>query len=581
VTRSTIPSFESLVQDVRFGLRIFARKPAFSVAVVVVLALGIGANTAIFTIVNAILLRPLPYQGSDRLVLVWQSSSQHRGTGEWFNTYSEYEEWQRSSRSFEKLAALTWAVGEKALDWHGRVREVLAIPASVDFFSMLGVRAASGRTFLASDLAEGCTVVLSHSFWQNELGAPAGLLGDSVPINQIECRVIGVMPRDFSFYPTQTSLWMLITPGSEYAKDPWRSVTGVFGRLKPGVDRASAASELETLEQNILPEAPADLSLPRAVPVVLDLQSEFTWLAGRNLRTALIVLLAAVFFVLLIACVNVATLLLAQAADRQKEFAIRASLGAGQGRLLRQLLVESLLLSLSGALLVTVLAFLTVQVFRIKHPIELPPGNPIQVNWQVLAFTAVLAVVSALLFGLLPAWRTAHLDLNERLKAAGAGFSRSEPVQRAGSLLVAGEVGLSLILLAGAGLLIQSLAKLASTPLGFRTDHLLTGSLHLPEKKYTPDQRIQVIDRLSEQVASISAVTGVSFASSVYLTGSNIVAVEGAEFSREQAPHNVANQTVSNDYFSVLGIPLLHGRTFDTSDRRGTQPVALVNQALA
>src|SRR5689334_13946034 len=196
---------ESFIQDARFGLRVLSRKPAFTTVVVVVLALGIGANTAIFSIVNAVLLRPLPYPESDRLVLVWQSSKEHRATGEWFNTYREFQAWQRSSRSFEKLAALSWAVGEKTLVWQGKAQSVLSIPTSVDFFSMLGVKAAMGRTFERPDLNQGCSAVLSHAFWQNQLGSPADLVGKSISLDERECRITGIMPKDFSFYPRQTA----------------------------------------------------------------------------------------------------------------------------------------------------------------------------------------------------------------------------------------------------------------------------------------------------------------------------------------------------------------------------------------
>jgi putative ABC transport system permease protein len=575
-------NLNSLIQDARFAFRVLFRRPAFTTVVVVVLALGIGANTAMFSIVDSVLLRPLPYRDSDRLVLIWQSSKEHRATGEWFNTYREFEEWQRNSRSFDKLAALTWAVGEKTLAWRGSRQSVLVIPASLGFFSMLGVNPAIGRTFEQPDLNEACTVVLSHSFWQNELGAPADLIGKSIPLDQNECRVVGIMPKDFSFYPAQTALWTLITPSSEFAKDPWGSVTGVFGRLKPGVNRAAAEAELSMLEQNILPEAPKNLALPQAVPVVLNLQSEFTWLAGRNLRTALLLLFAAVLFVLLIACVDVANLLLAQSADRRRELAIRASLGAGRPRIIRQLLVESTLLASAGAILGTVFAFAALEVFRARNPIELPPGNPVRLDWQVLAFTAASAIASAVLFGLVPAWRATRLDLNEALKDSGQTASESRTVRRGGSLMIAGEVGLSLVLLAGAGLLIQSLARLAATPLGFRTDHLLTASVRLPKKRYdSRNEKVQFFQRLSEQVRSVPGVQGISIASSFYLSGSNILAIEGKPFSRGSAPHNIAAESVDENFLQVMGIPLLRGRDFDMQDRVNTAPVAFVNQSLA
>lgn len=571
------------MHDILFGIRLLYRRVGASIIIVLVLALGIGANTAMFTVVNAVLLRPLPYKHSDRLALVWQSSDQHRSTGESFNTYSEFEQWQHNARSFEKLAALTWAVSERILFWHGKAQNVLAIPTSVDFFSMLEVRPVVGRTFQQSDLSQDCTAVVSHAFWQNQLGAPADLVGQSIRLDQQDCRVVGIMSKDFSFYPVQTALWTLITPSSPYEKDPWHSVTGIFGRLKRGVSRSAAQSELEALERNILPQAPDDLLLPhQAMPVVLDLQSEFTWLAGRNLRTALLVLLAAVLLVLLIACVNVANLLLAQAADRHKELAIRASLGATQIRIVRQLLVESILLSSAGGVLGGLLAFVAVRIFRATNPIELPPGNPVAVNWEVLVFTAFMAFLAAALFGLAPAWKAARLDLNEALRSSGQSLSQGKKARRAVSLLVIAEIGISVVLLTGAGLLIQSLARLVSTPLGFRTDHLLTASLHLPQQKYrNPDEKIHFRNRVAAQVASIPGVQEVSLASSLYLVGSNVLAIDGQPFSRETAEHNVGSEMIDDTFLRVMGIPLLRGRVFGSADRRNTQPVALINQALA
>src|SRR5579864_4140077 len=575
-------SLEGFLQDLRFGLRYLSRRPAASLVIILVLGLGIGANAAMFSIVSAVLLKPLPYKDSERLVLVWQSTSAHRNTGEWFNTYREFQQWREKSRSFEKLAALSWATGPKSLAWRGKKQKILAIPTSLDFFSMLGVAAAQGRTFEQADLQQGCTAVLAHAFWQNELGAPADLVGRDLPLDDKECRVVGVMPKGFSFYPSQTSLWMLMTPDSPYGKDPWRSVTGVFGRLQPGISREAAQSELEVLEKNVLGEAPSDLALPRnALPVVLDLQTEFTWLAGRNLRLALIVLLAAVFFVLLIACVNVANLLLAQAADRQRELAIRASLGCGRGRLIRQLLVESMILAVAGAGAGIAMAVTAVRVFAAHSPVELPPGNTVKVNWQVMAFTAILAGVTALLFGLVPAWRSSRPDINEALKDGGRSLAGREAL-RTRSVLVAGEVGLSLVLLAGAGLLLESLGRLASTPLGFRTDHLLTAALDLPDQKYaTPDQKLQFFDKLKGFARSIPGVEQASLSSSIYLAGSYVLAVEGQPFSLDRAAHNVAQQTIDPGYLRNMDIPLLHGREFETRDRDNTQAVAIVNQALA
>jgi putative ABC transport system permease protein len=246
------------------------------------------------------------------------------------------------------------------------------------------------------------------------------------------------------------------------------------------------------------------------------------------------------------------------------------------------LLVESTLLSSAGGLLGTLFAFAALELFRANNPIELPPGNAVHLDWRVMAFTALLAIASAVLFGLAPAWRATRLDLNQALKQSGQNLSQSGTARRGASLLISGEVGLSLVLLAGAGLLIQSMVRLAATPLGFRTDHLLTASIRLPKDRYTaPSEKVQFFERLREQIGSIPGVQGVSTASSFYLSGSNTLAVAAKAFSRESAPHNIAGEIVDDNFLQVMGVPLLQGRSFDTRDRGDTQPVALINQALA
>src|SRR5215831_10712625 len=303
-------SFENFARDLRHAVRQLTRTRGFALTAVLTLALGIGANTAIFSIVEAVLLRPLPYQHSERLVVVWQSDAAHSDSGAYFNSYREFEMWQQHSRSFERLAALSWATGPRTLLWLGKPVDVLTIPASVDFFSMLGQHAQIGRTFARRDLQGGCTVVLSHNFWAHKLGAPADIVGRSLSFRNSSCVVAGVMPETFSFYPVATDAWSLITPGGEFAQKPWTSMTGVFGLLKPGVTRAAAEPELEALQTRVMPEAPPDLKIMRTLdPDVLDLQSNFTWLAGRNLRKGLWLLLTASSLILFMASLNVGSLL--------------------------------------------------------------------------------------------------------------------------------------------------------------------------------------------------------------------------------------------------------------------------------
>ncbi|MGB6689991.1 MAG: ABC transporter permease, partial [Terracidiphilus sp.] len=246
--RGTLLWLECILRDVRFALRQLRKSPGFAFAAVVTLALGIGANAAVFSIVEAVLLRPLPYKNPDRLVVIWQADPAHRASGGWFDTYREFEAWKQNSRSFERLAALTWATGPRSALWQGKPIDLLAIPASVDFFDMLGVNPQIGRTFAQSDLRNGCTLVLSHAFWEQKLGSPGDIIGQGLKLGDTPCQVVGVMAKNFSFYPTATDAWTLITPTSEFAKKPWDAQTGAFGLLKPGVTRAAAEAELAAIQ---------------------------------------------------------------------------------------------------------------------------------------------------------------------------------------------------------------------------------------------------------------------------------------------------------------------------------------------
>src|SRR2546423_1896304 len=351
-------------------------RPGFTAVGSVALALGIAGSAAIFSIVDAVLLRPLPYKGAERLVAVWCTELGQPGT-KIFAPYRDFQEFKANSHSLEELAALTWARAGEILTWRGSAHEVLAIPASVEFFSLLGASAAQGRTFAPEDVQRGCAVVLAHSFWRTELAAAPGIVGSTLTLSGKPCSVVGVMPAGFEFYPKQTSLWTLITPDSQYAQKPLDSVVGIFGRLKPGVSMASAERELSDLHQRMVKESPAGSWVADIEPIVRDLREQFTWMAGRNLRVALLVLSASVGLVLFIACLNVASLLIGRSAERQREMAVRAALGSGRSRLMRQLLVESMLLASLGAGAGVMIAFGAVQYFQSANLVELPPGNQV------------------------------------------------------------------------------------------------------------------------------------------------------------------------------------------------------------
>ena len=564
-----------LLSDLRYAFRSLLRAPSFTLAVVAVLALGIGANTAIFSIVDAVLLKPLPYRYPERLTIIWQSDAAHRASGAWFDTYREFEQWAQYSKGFEKLAAFTWAHQPITVRLQGKLERVLGIPVTTSFFSTLGVKAAHGRTFAPEDSQNACAVVLSDAFWHGELGG-SDIVGRTLIVDDKPCLVAGIMPNDSSFYPKRTQLWMLIPPQGEYAKHPWNSMVGVVGLLSPGVTRASAEAELTALQAQVISEAPPESVLRNAEPVVLDLQSEFVWLTGRNLRVSLILLFAAVTFVLLIACGNVATLFLGRAAERQREFGVRAALGSSRLRIIRQLLTESLLLSVSGAVLGMFLATAGIRYLNAANPVDLPPGNPITIDWQILAFTAFLAILSAVLFGLAPAWKASRYDLNAILKNA------SRRSHLSSKYFVVSEVALSLVLLAGAALMIESLHRLISTPLGFEPAHLLAANIDLPSKTYsTADQRLNFYHALKNGVLDLPGVQGVAFAP-LSFSGSTALSVEGKRGEYHGAVANdVSEAIVDADYFRVTEVPLLKGREFDVTDQQKTLPVAIVNEALA
>lgn len=565
---------DTCIQDVRFGFRILRRRPVITSVALLTLAIGIGANTAIFSVVYAVLLKPLPFRNPSRLTIIWQTDAAHRATGAYFDTYREFEEWQRDSQSFEKLAAITWARVNTTIRLNGKVASVVAIPVSADFFSTLGVEAERGRTFIPEDSRNACTAVLSDGFWHGELGS-ADIVGHTLTINDQPCVVIGIMPKDFSFYPKQTQLWTLLPPDGEYAKNPWTSVVGVVGLLKPGVTRASGNAELAALQKRIIGETTIPI-LRQTEPVVLGLHYDFVWLTGRNLRTSLIVLFAAVTFVLLIACVNLATLFLGRAVERQQEFGVRAALGASRSRTLRQLLTEGLLLATGGALLGILLATAVVRYLNAANPVELPPGNAVAMDWRVLAFTALLSILSVVVFALVPAWKASRYDLNALLKRDRISS------HRAATVFIIAEVALSLMLLAGAGLLTQSLLRLTSTPLGFQPAHLVVGNIDLPAKTYSlPARRLAFYDEVKSRVARLPGVKGVAFGP-LGSGADNTLDIEGKPApSHPDVQDAVSVADVDSDYFRVMEIPLMDGREFDQGDEQRALPVAIVNEALA
>jgi putative ABC transport system permease protein len=566
--------FEAMLQDIRFGVRLMLRSPLSTVVIVLTLSLGIGATTAVFGIVQAVLLRPLPYHDPQRLVAIWDGHIREANLAKVFASLDDFTLWRDHATSFDKIGAVTWATGGRIVKGAGPATQALAIPSSVEIFDVLGVPAARGRTFTPDDLSRGCTVVLADRFWQNALHASPAIVGSGLTLDDQACTVVGVMPPQFEFYPKATDLWTLLAD-----RDPQtRGGVGVFARLKPGVSVAVAQTELRSLHQ----ATGVNDHRVTFAPTVYPLQSEFTWLSSRTLRQTLLVLLAAVGCVLIIACVNVANLLVGRSLDRQRELAVRSAIGGGRSRLLQQLLTESLLLAGLGGALGILLAVLATDAFRAVNPIELPPGTEIAIDGRVLAVAAMLTLSTAVLFGLTPAWRGSRVDLATVLRSVrAAGESRSRRLL--GEALIIIEVACSVMLLVAAGLLVESMIRLSRTPLGFDPNGLLTMTVRLPKSDYAEShQRAQLYDRLGQIVATVPGVDDVAMARDLPATsGTNVLTVEGRPpVTLAPAVPDVGQDSVSVDYFQTLRIPVRAGRTFESGDREGSLPVAIVNDAL-
>ena len=458
-----------------------------------------------------------------------------------------------------------------------RRRSVLAIPVTVELFSLLGVQPALGRTFGPDDLSGGCTIVLAHRFWQNSLGAARDIVGHSLALDERACTVAGVMPATFAFFPEAADMWRLIAAPA----DRPRGGIGVFGRLKPGINLERAQAELSDLHRQLHSTTPHGASL---IPTVYGLAGEFTWMAGRNLRLTLLVLFVAVSFVLLIACLNVANLLLGRSLARQREFGVRAALGSGRWRLLRQVLTEGFLLSSLGAAVGVVFAVAAVRVFSVANPIELPPGSLVSVDAPVLGFAAALAIVTALLFAVVPALKASSVDVAALLRTAGRGASDHRGRRALGKALVVIEMTCSVVLVFGAGLLLSSVERFGSARLGFEPDGVLTMIVRLPRMEYdTSDRRARFHDELIAALKRQPDIREVALATTALRgRGTNLLSIEGQPPpTLETSVPDVALDTVSADYFRLLRVPIMQGRSFDDGDRHDAARVAVINEALA
>jgi len=564
-------------QDVRFALRALQKNPGFALVAVLTLALGIGANTAIFTVVNALLISPLPFPQIDRVVQLHEqepSRSVERGVV----APANFADWKAQSQSFAYLAALRGFTANLSGDIPERLSGSHVTP---EFFDVMGIQPAYGRAFLPEEAAPGKenVVVLSYGVWQRLFGGKTDVVGKAVTINGIGGRVVGIMPEKFNF-PPATEIWAPLALNAQQASERGSYFLQVVGRLKPGVALERARLEMATIAQRLEKEYPK--SNTGRMVFVSPLLEETV----RFLRPALLVLMGAVGFVLLIACANVANLLLARASAREREIAVRAALGAGGWRIARQLLTESILLGALGGAAGLLLAVWGVGAMKGGFPGYfarfIVNFDGIQVNPVVLLFVMLLSIVTGVLFGVVPALQSTHPDLNSALKE-GAGKSGGPRRGWLRSSLVVFEVAFSLVLLAGAGLMIKSFAHFSSVDMGFDMKNVLMMRYRLPAAKYGPDVAIVDFHRqVLERVAQLPGVESVSLTNYAPMDDSN--SMQGLRIEGEPEPQPgkmpVYNlRTIGPAYFSLLHIPLIAGREINERDTTDAPPVVLVNEA--
>jgi putative ABC transport system permease protein len=560
-------------RDIRFAWRNLRKQPGFALVAILTLALGIGANTALFSVVNGVLLRALLYPEPDRLVMLWEANSRVRNN---HLSHLNFDDWRTQSRSFEYISAYTGRWGGPSTILGGRepVR-AFVVYTHRDFFNVFGVAPQLGRTFAPeeSNLGTEPVAVVSHGFWQRNLGAEADLSRKRLTIGDRSFAVIGVMPSGFSF-PTDTDVWLSNEQLTrEYGSRSSHNYIGV-ARLKPGVSAEQAQTELTDITRRAIAQDKEDQQ--HDTVAVVPMKEQMTG----SIRTALLVLLAAVGAVLLIACANVANLLLARAVGRQKEVAIRTALGASRFRLVRQLLTESMLLALAGGALGLVIAFWLIQTLIALSPATIPRLHEIGLDARTLGFTLGTALLTSLLFGLAPAWQASKTDLNESLKEGGRTTSAGSGLLR--NTLVVAEVALTLVLLIGAGLLLKSLWRVWQVNPGFNPTGVLTMQVSLPVANYPePARRVAFYRQLFERVKALPGVESAGMVNNLPLGGVDINGAFGVAGRPIEQVGNVSYRVVSPDYHRALNIPLLKGRYFSEQDSESAEPVALISQRVA
>jgi putative ABC transport system permease protein len=568
----------NLWQDLRYGLRLIRKNPGFSSVVVLTLAVGIGANTAIFSVVNAVMLRSLPFKDPDRLVRLNESNPE-RGWPTFSVSHPTFLDWRDQNQTFAAMAAVSGASAN--LGTAGEVEVVRGSAVTVDFLTVLGTSPLMGRNFLPEEDKPGGNarvVMITYGSWQKRFGADPEVVGKTVTINDNSFTIVGVLPESFAW--SSASNFELLFP---LAPDPARNRSDhrlmVIGKLKEGVSREQALADLNTIAAqlaNQYPESNGGWSVSG--------QGFYDWMIPEQIRRSLLLFLGAVGFVLLIACSNVANLMLARAAARQKEISIRIALGAGRWRIGSQLLVEALSLAMISGIAGLGVAWLATKALKALDSGDVPRLDELSMDGRVLGFSLLISLLTGVLFGLAPAIHAARTNLNEMLKEGGRSVSGGKVRQRIRNMLVTVEVGLSVALLISAGLLLRSFWRLQDVNPGFKPDHLLTMRVNLPRNRYPENPRAWgFYKRFLEEAGALPGIQSVGVTSGVPMSGGNTagqVQIEGKPAAADGSNSSADWRIVSPGYFRTMGIPL-RGREFDERDTGDSQQVTIISEEMA
>ena len=561
---------ENLIQDLRYGLRTFVRQPAFAATAIVALALGIGANTAVFSVVYAVLLKPLPFTQPDRLIYLHDT---YPAVPSASVSWPKFVALRDGNRTLGSLAA--FASGSLAITGRGEPQQIAAQRVSGDFFTVFGVPPIAGRPLTRADDVEngGKVIVLSYGLWQRQFAGDPTIVGQAVTVNGEPYTVASVMPAAFT-YPAGTDAWVpLALPAAFQGNNFLR----VVGRMNPGVTVTQAFDDLHavTVAFNQANQLQRDL---RIYPL-------HDFLASRN-RQMLLVLQGTVAFVLLIACANVANLLLARSVSRGRELSIRAAIGAGRGRLVRQLLTESVLLSLLGSIVGVLLASWLLRLFLTLAPVNFAGVQTIRIDTQILLVTFGIAMATGVLFGLAPARHGFRVDPNDSLRDTGARGATSAGAKGASRALVVAEVSLAMVLVIGAGLMVKSLMRLQSQDAGFKPDGVMTFQLNLPASRYsTPEKAVTTVERVVSELRSIPAVSAAGATNMIPLVNFGMNAsfsIAGRPpFAQQGRAPVVEYRAVTSGYFAAMGIPMKRGAEFTGKETAATPPIVIINETMA